>query len=127
LHSLANIKALKQDANLVIAVLQEQEKVQLDYSLQSISWLDGYIEQHREDLDAQDKSVLEEKFGAYLGESIRHNYGGRWLRVDGEWRIAFDAEHDAQPFALIAAHLDHHTALTELVQRLPDGLRARQN
>lgn len=119
---------LQEEAQLVIDVLSEKEAVQLDFSADSVSWLDTYIEQHREELDEGDKSLLQEKFGAYLGESIRHNYGGRWVRAsDGNWTVVFDEEYQAAPFKLIAEHLDHHTALTNVFQHLPHHCQLRQN
>ena len=119
---------LREDAQLVIAVLREKEDVQLDFSADSVSWLGEYIEQHRHELNAGDKSVLQEKFGAYLGESIRHTYGGRWVRAEGgDWMIVFDEAHEAAPFAIIGEHLDHHTALTDVFAHLPDMLHTRQN
>ncbi len=119
---------LQQDAQLVIEVLGEAERVALDYSVDSVSWLDGYIERHRADLDAAEKTLLQQKFGAYLGETIRHNYGGRWARDEnGEWKIVFQEAQQAAPFAIIGEHLDHHTALSEVIAHLPDSLRLRHN
>ncbi len=119
---------LQEDAQLVIDVISEKESVQLDYSARSVRWLDSYIEQHRGELDASEKSLLEEKFGAYLGETIRHNYGGRWTRAnDGEWAIAFDEQHQTSPFTLIAEHLDHHTALAQTFASLPALALQSQN
>ncbi len=119
---------LREDAQLVIDVLSEKEAVALDFSADSVSWLDAYIDQHREELDAGDKTVLQEKFGAYLGESIRHNYGGRWVKdSDDQWMIVFDERHQASPFDIIGDHLDHHTALSQVFEHLPDALELRQN
>jgi len=119
---------LQEDAQLVIEVISEKESVKLDYSAKSVRWLDSYIDRHRGELDAGEKSLLQEKFGAYLGESIRHNYGGRWARTsDGEWTIVFDERHKASPFALIAEHLDHHTALAQTFASLPELALQRQN
>ena len=119
---------LQEDAQLVIDVIGEKEAVELDYSAESVRWLENYIERHRGELDAGEKSLLQEKFGAYLGESIRHNYGGRWTRTSsGEWTIVFDDRHQASPFALIAEHLDHHTALARTFDSLPKLALQRQN
>ena len=119
--------ALQEDAQLVIDVISEKESVKLDYSPESVRWLDSYIDRHRGELNASDKSLLQEKFGAYLGESMRHNYGGRWTRDGGEWTIAFDEQHQAAPFALIAEHLDHHTALAQTFASLPKLSLQSQN
>ena len=128
MNMIADSVALQEDAQLVIDVLSEKEAIQLDYSADSISWLDTYIEQHRHELDARDKTLLQEKFGAFLGESIRHNYGGRWVRDGaGGWTILFEDDHQAWPFELIGEHLDHHTELTEVFEHLPDYCKLRQN
>ena len=119
---------LHDDAQLVIDVINEKEQVQLDFSADSVRWLDSYIERHRGELDAGDKSLLQEKFGAYLGESMRHNFGGRWTRDEhGEWTIVFGEERQASPFALIAAHLDHTTALARTFTSLPQTALRRVN
>ena len=120
----------QEDAQLVIDVLSEKEQVQLDFSAESISWLDNYIDEHRAELDDGDKLLLQEKFGAFLGESIRRNFGGRWVRGgDDNWMIEFGETDKASPFELIAQHLDHHTALTNEFQHIPDhiGRKAAQN
>lgn len=119
---------LREDAQLVIDVLSEKEAIALDYSADSVSWLDAYIDEHREELNDGDKTVLQEKFGAYLGESIRRNYGGRWVKdSDDQWMIVFDERHQASPFDIIGEHLDHHTAMTQVFEHLPDVLDLRQN
>ena len=125
---IADSVELQKDAQLVIEVLNDKAEVQLDFSSNSVSWLDTYIEQHRDELNERDKTLLQEKFGAYLGESIRRNYGGRWVKGSGDrWMIVFDEEHQALPFEIIGAHLDHHTALTEVFEHLPDHCQVRQN
>ncbi len=117
-----------EDAQLVIDVLSEKEDIDLDFSSDSVSWLDTYIDEHRAQLDDGDKSVLREKFGAYLGESIRANYGGRWVKdSDGDWTIVFDAERHASPFEIIGEHLEHHSPLTDVFEHLPDLNLQRQN
>ena len=119
---------LREDAQLVIEVLSEKEDIQLDYSADSVSWLDTYIEEHRAQLDERDKSVLQEKFGAYFGESIRHNYGGRWVKGSGDrWMIVFDEERQMSPFEIIGEHLDHHIELTEVFEHLPETSQAQRN
>ena len=128
--AVAESSELREDAQLVIDVLSEKEHVELDYSTDSVSWLDAYIEQHREELDEGDKSVLQEKFGAYLGESIRRNFGGRWVKdSDDQWMIVFDDDdtHQASPFDIIGDHLDHPTPLTQVFEHLPDAFNLRHN
>lgn len=113
----------QEDAQLVIDVLSEKEHVQLDYSAESISWLDNYIDEHRSELNDVEKLLLQEKFGAFLGESILRNFGGRWVRSGNDrWMIALGETVKASPFELIAEHLDHHTALAHEFQHIPDQI-----
>ena len=58
MSTVAESTELREDAKLVIEVLGEKEDIQLDFSADSVSWLDTYIEQHRAELDEGDKSVL---------------------------------------------------------------------
>lgn len=112
---------LQDDAKLVIDVMNEKEDVRLDYSADSISWLDTYITQHRNDLSASDKHVLREKFGAFVGETIRRNYGGHWTQVDGdEWMIVFDEDAQAAPFEMVSEQLDNEASLSHLYQHIPE-------
>lgn len=128
MNTISDSAALQEDAQLVIDVLSEKEAIRLDFSAGSVSWLETYIEQHRDELDQRDKTLLQEKFGAFLGESIRRNYGGRWVRGSGDrWMIVFDEDNQASPFELIGEHLDHHTELRDVFEHLPDHSRARQN
>ena len=128
MNTAAESAELQEDAKLVIEVLSEKEDIQLDFSAGSVSWLDSYIEEHRAQLDESDKSVLQEKFGAFFGESIRHNYGGRRVKGSGDsWMIVFDEDYQMSPFEIIGEHLDHHIELTEVFEHLPDHFQTRQN
>ena len=128
LNTVAASSELREDAELVIEVLSEKEDIELDYTADSISWLDAYIDEHRAKLDDGDKSVLREKLGAFLGESIRHNFGGRWVKdSDGDWMIVFEGEQQTSPFDIIGEHLDHHASLTQAFEHLPDLMVQRHN
>jgi len=130
LNTIAHSSELQDDAKLVIDVMSEKEDVQLDFSADAISWIDTYINQHQHDLNENDKTVLREKFGAFVGETIRRNYGGQWVQADGdEWMIAFDDNAQTAPFEMVSATLDNGSSLTHLYQRIPelfDG-NAKQN
>ena len=120
MNILAKADELHKEAQLVIEVIREKEEVRLDFSADSVMWLDTYINRHRAELDEGDKTVLREKFGAFLGETIRHHYGGKWVKGRGShWMIALDEQHRASPFEMIGDHLDHQTALTQCFRHLP--------
>ncbi len=112
---------LQDDAKLVIDIMNEKEAVQLDFSADSISWLDTYINQHRNDISEQDKHILREKFGAFVGETIRQNYGGRWDKAEGEeWMIVFDNQNQTSPFEMVGEQLNNEASLTSLYERIPE-------
>lgn len=111
---------LQDDAKLVIAVMSEKEDVTLDFSADSISWLDTYINQHRNDLSNHDKQVLGEKFGAFVGETIRRTYGGQWIQANNEWMIGFNDDAQTSPFEMVREQLENEVSLTSLYQRIPE-------
>lgn len=74
------------------------------YDLQSVAWLDGYIERQRARAEITAKVVdgLVNTLGSYLGECIIHSYGGYWENEEGHWRVSFDDQNAAYPFAKVA-------------------------
>lgn len=121
MNTITHTSELSEDAKLVIEVMNEKEDVQLDFSADAITWLDTYINQHASDLSDNEKTVLREKFGAFVGETIRHNYGGQWVQADGdEWMIVFDDSAQTAPFEMVTATLDKQSSLTKLYHRIPE-------
>ena len=120
LNMLSQPSELQEDARLVIDVMSEKEDVTLDFSVDSISWLDTYINQHRNDLSDNDKQILREKFGAFVGEAIRHTFGGQWVQADDEWMIGFNDDAQTSPFEMVSQQLYNKVSLTSLVQRIPE-------
>jgi hypothetical protein len=101
--------------------MSEKEDVQLDFSADAISWLDTYIHQHYNTLSEDDKTVLCEKFGAFVGETIRRNYGGQWVQAnENNWMIVFDDQAKTEPFEMVSATLDRRSSLTSLYQQIPE-------
>lgn len=121
---------LRENAELVVNLLNEKENAHLDYSSDSISWLDTYIDQHRAELSDDDKQVLQEKFGSYLGEVIRLNYGGQWHQVEaGDWAIVFNDNLATNPFDIVDKHLNQAKPMARYYARIPDlfDLNANNN
>ena len=130
MNTAAKASELHEDAQLVIEVISDKEDVRLDFSADSILSLDTYIDRHRAKLNEGDKTVLREKFGAFLGETIRRHYGGQWVKGNGNhWMIAFGEQNLTSPFDMISDHLDNQTSLTQFFQHIPDHInrRASQN
>lgn len=126
MNTVAKASELHEDAQLVIEVISEKEDVRLDFSADSVLWLDTYIDQHRAKLNEGDKTVLREKLGAFLGETIRRHYGGQWVKGSGNhWLIAFDEQSQTSPFDMISGHLDNQTSLTQFFRRIPNHINRR--
>lgn len=72
-----------------------------DYDADSVEWLDGYINrQHaREDIDEETVNGMVSVLGSYLGECIRHTYGGEWRASEYGWGIFFDATNAVYPIS----------------------------
>ena len=130
MNNVSQSSELHDDAKLVIDIMNEKEAVQLDFSADSISWLDTYINQHRNDISEQDKQILREMFGAFVGETILKNYGGHWDKTDSdEWMIVFDNHLQTSPFEMVGKQLNNSESLTHLYQRIPElfDRKASQN
>ena len=121
MNTVSQQSELHDDAKLVIDIMNEKEAVTLDFSADSISWLDTYINQHRNDLAEQDKHILREKFGAFVGETILKNYGGHWDKTDSdEWTIVFDNQLQTSPFEMVGEQLNNEASLAHLYDRIPE-------
>ncbi len=121
MNTVTKSSELQEDAKLVIEVMSEKEDVQLDFSENAISWLDTYIDQHQHELSEEEKTLLSEKFGAFVGETIRRNYGGQWIHTDSdEWMIAFDDNVQTAPFQMVSATLHNESSLAKLYHRIPE-------
>ncbi len=96
------IKAL---AERLIVTLSETVEVNLKYDRASVEWLDGYLERIRPNLEESSVEGISYSVGAFLGECIIANHGGRWRASDGAWGIYFDDENAAYPFAKVQKHL----------------------
>lgn len=118
----AQIEAIfKYDAEQVIHAISTQLGIPLTYNMSSVIWIDKYIDRNRETFLEENVAELIQLFGAFLGECIRHEYGGDWVERNNEWGIAFNNKHMISPFHAIQNHLDETPAdsITSLVQGIP--------
>lgn len=96
-------ETFEQQAAFLISTLSRDTGVDLGYDLESVEWVDGFIERQRLRNDASLARGLTNVVGAYLGECIIRNYGGEWRATDGEmWGVYFDDLNAAFPFAKVA-------------------------
>lgn len=88
---------LKANSELLIRTIHEKLNIRLDYNAEGVEYVDGYIERIRLNRSPETFGTLSSVFGSYVGECIRHEFGGEWKMIDGEWGIAFDDHNAAFP------------------------------
>lgn len=81
------------------------------YDLQSVVWLDGYIERQRarDDITQELVDGLVNVLGSYLGECVINCYGGYWENEDGQWRVSLDGDNAVYPFAKMRKQFQNGT------------------
>ncbi|MBA4185711.1 MAG: hypothetical protein H0X49_17165 [Acidobacteria bacterium] len=99
------LKAIEENAELVINGVGRMCGVQLDYDEKSVEWLDGYIERNRKDFDEETVEKMTNILGSFLGECIRRNFGGEWKISENGFGIIFDSKNAVYPFAKTEKHL----------------------
>jgi hypothetical protein len=65
-------------------LVNRSKDVVLDYSDDSIRWLDERITKRRENLEAKGLAQSAILFGSYLGEAIVRRFKGTWVKVGDE-------------------------------------------
>ena len=101
---MTNEESIAANAEIVKKTFGERE---LDFDERSIEWLDGYIERNREKWDAGTKVKLGGVLGSFLGECIRHNYGGDWQMTEHGLAISFDEGNAAFPFNKVNKQIEN--------------------
>ena len=91
--------------------LAETVKAQLNiqYDQDSVKFVEGFIERNKSNFDNEESKGLINSLGAYLGQCIIENYGGRW-QLDSETgaiAVAFDDKNKAYPFAKVSKQFDN--------------------
>jgi hypothetical protein len=92
---LTNEEKIAANAAHVIAAFSDNE---IGFDERSVEWIDGYIERNREYWDKDLRASLENTLGSFLGECIRHNFGGNWEMKEDGLAIMFDARNGVFPF-----------------------------
>ena len=101
-HILAN-------AELVRSVAQDQLGVAVEYDEAGVRWLDDYIEGQRDNASDDVKAKLPNTLGSFLGECVRHTYGGQWLEDEqtGSWAVKVNEKLSVFPFNKVRKQLAH--------------------
>lgn len=84
-------EAIEKNAALVRRTMPDVAGIPFEYDEASVEWLDGYIDRMRGQF-GDEPGRLSQVLASYIGESIRHAYGGRW--VDAEDGIGIEIRPD---------------------------------
>ena len=99
--------AILANAKMVQELAREQMGTDLAFDGESVEWLDGYIEEIREQYDVAAKDRLISVFGFFFGEALIQSYGGEWQQYEGAWCVRFVKEQKAFPFAKVAKQFEN--------------------
>lgn len=89
---------VEQKAAETIKMFSSSHRVSLDYDENSVKFLDDFINKSGFKYNEKQRSQLVEILGAFLGESIRRNYGGSWEIINNEAAVRFDEKNAVFPF-----------------------------
>jgi hypothetical protein len=78
-------------------------ELKLGYDIESVKYLEEFIERQKERFSAEEAKGLINSCGAFLGQCVIVNYGGQWTRdAGGAIAVAFDAKNMVYPFAKVS-------------------------
>lgn len=91
--------AIRTNAELFRRVAMEHMSVDLNYDLEGVRWLDGFIDRQRDGASDNSKAKLPNTAGSYLGECIRRTFGGKWVQhPEYGWSVQITDSLSAYPF-----------------------------
>lgn len=96
---------IHKNAEFVESVISKALGKTAGYGIDGVSWLDAFIQRQHEHGDKNIFDQIVSTYGSYLGECIRQNIGGEWVRIDGTEAIAFDVKNATFPFTKLRKHL----------------------
>ncbi len=85
--------------------LAEKVKTELDlmYDAGSVQYLEQFIERQKTRFSEEESKGLINSCGAFLGQCIIENYGGKWVfDENGQVAISFDTKNMVYPFAKVS-------------------------
>lgn len=116
------------NAESVVRLFREEMEIELDYDRAGVEYLAGFIDRHRDDWQ-RDPDLLVNKFGSFLGECIRRQYGGCWNEdlADGQG-LTLDAGITVFPFSQVRKQIagESDGSVMGLFDSLPSRLAAER-
>ena len=77
-------------------------ELRLKYDSDSVKYLEGFIERQKTRFPGDEAKGLINSCGAFLGQCIIENYGGKWFHDNnGQVAISFDSQNMVYPFAKV--------------------------
>ena len=100
---------LHANAELVRTVAKERLGVDVGYDEAGVRWLDGYISRQHESASDELKAKLVNTLGSFLGECVRHTYGGQWTSEaqSGYWLVQLSPGNCLYPFSKVHKQLQN--------------------
>jgi hypothetical protein len=96
---------LKEAAGKFIAGIDADLGVKLSYDEKSVEWVEGYIERIRVNFSEELIAPLSNVIGAFPGECVIANFGGRWRESEHGWGVCFDDDNCVFPTAKVYKQL----------------------
>lgn len=112
---------LRFNAELAIQRMKELARLDLSYDAASVRLLSEYIDQTRLTMSGEVKQGMMNLLGSYLGECIRHQFGGTWQYTENGLAIIVNDKFGAFPFNKIRKHFDNgeEDSITSFFNTIP--------
>jgi hypothetical protein len=79
-----------------------KEQLNIKYNADGVKFLEGFIERNKSEIPKEQWSGLINTCGAFLGQCIIKNFGGKWVREDDEQvAVVFGDGNKIYPFAKV--------------------------
>ena len=108
------IEKIRANAELVIRTCRPLCDIDFGYNRDSVVWFEGFIERTWRTNPMRNnanKEVLEDIYGAFLGECIIRCHGGEWKYVRGDWFEAWSVEfsegNSVFPFSKVSKQMEN--------------------
>jgi hypothetical protein len=80
----------------------------IKYNAKGVKFLEGFIERNKTQIEKEEWNGLINSCGAFLGQSIIENYGGKWIKEESEQIcIAFDEKNKVFPFSKVSKQFEN--------------------
>src|SRR5258708_28105363 len=89
---------IQANATMLIKHMWEEVGVELKDDEESVKWIEDYVERSRTTSDQETIDLLISALVSFVGECIRHQFGGQWKPYPGQWGIEFRPGNMAFPF-----------------------------